>query len=94
MLSHPGYRPPTLLIVASEGTSTIPLKLIVDSEGRGTTPLKLIVDSEVRGTTPLKLIMDDESEKVKSESDAFLVLYFFSISDILKGGLWVTTTLI
>jgi len=35
--------------------------------------------------------------KVKSEkwkSDAFLVLYFFSISDILKGGLWVTTTLI
>ena len=48
-----------------------------------------------RSRPPALLVMDEsESEsEVKSEkSDAFLVLYFFSISDILKGVLWVITT--
>ena len=60
LLISPRYRPPTLLIVDSEGTRKILQKLIVATqyEVRSTTLQKLIVVSEVRGTTPEKLIAE------------------------------------
>ena len=42
MLSHPRYRPPTPLVVDSEGTSTTPLKLI--RAGKPSVPIKIPFD--------------------------------------------------